>query len=38
LEFQGIVKVSRIADLDNVAYTFDGTALDILKMYYQGRG
>ncbi len=38
LEFQGIVKVSRIADLDNVAYTFDSTALDILKMYYQGRG
>jgi len=38
LEFQGIVKVSRIADLDNVAYTFDGTALDILKMYYQRGG
>lgn len=38
LEFGGIVKVSRIADLDNVTYTFDGTALDILKMYYQGRG
>jgi len=38
LEFRGIVKVSRIADLDNVTYTFDGTALDILRMYYQGRG
>ncbi len=38
LEFKGIVKVSRIADLDNVSYTFDGTALDILKMYYQRRG
>jgi len=38
LEFQGIIKLSRIADLDNVAYTFNGTALDILKMYYQGRG
>ena len=38
LEFQGIVKVSRIANLDNVAYTFDGTALDILNMYYQERG
>lgn len=38
LEFQGIVKVSRIADLDNITYTFDGTSLDILKMYYQERG
>lgn len=38
LEFRGMVKVSRIADLDNVTYTFDGTALDILKMYYQGKG
>ena len=37
LEFQGIVKVSRIADLDNVAYTYDKTALDILQMYYHGR-
>lgn len=38
LEFRGIVKVSRIAELDNVTYTFDGSALDILRMYYQGRG
>ena len=37
LEFRGLVKVSRIADLDNVTYTYDGTALDILKMYYQER-
>lgn len=34
LESRGLVKVSHIADLDNMAYLFDGSALDILKMYY----
>ena len=37
LEFRGILKVSCIADLDNIAYTYDGTAIDILKRYYRER-
>lgn len=37
LEFSSVVRVSRIADLDNVAFTFDGKALDILSKYYKER-
>ena len=35
LEFKGLVRISQVADLDNIAYTFEGSSLDILRMYYE---
>lgn len=35
LELRGLVRINRIADLDNIAYTFLGNSVDILRMYYQ---
>jgi len=35
LEFKGLVRISRVADLDNIAYTFRGNSFDILRMYYE---
>ncbi|MBC8492471.1 MAG: DUF4007 family protein [Chloroflexi bacterium] len=34
LELRGLVRINRIADLDNIAYTFGGNSVDILRMYY----
>jgi len=35
LQVQGIVDVWKTADLDNIAYTFDGRAIELLERYYQ---
>jgi len=35
LEFKGIITVARVADLDNIGYTFEGEAIDILRMCYK---
>jgi len=35
IELRGLVRISRIADLDNIAYTFEGNSVDILRMYYE---
>ena len=35
LELRGLVRINRIADLDNIAYTFAGNSVDILRMYYE---
>lgn len=35
LELRGLVRIHRIADLDNIAYTFEGNSVDILRMYYE---
>lgn len=35
LEFKGLVTVAQVADLDNIGYTYEGQALDILKMCYE---
>jgi len=35
LEVRGFVRISRIADLNNIAYTFEGNSVDILRMYYE---
>jgi len=37
LEVRGLVRINRIADLDNVTYTRKGNSLDILEMYYEAR-
>jgi superfamily II DNA helicase RecQ len=37
LEFEGIVSVSHTADLDSVGFTYQGSALDLLEMYYKRR-
>ena len=37
LEFEGIVSVSHTADLDSVGFTYQGSALDLLEMYYEGQ-
>lgn len=36
LEFRGLVTVAQVADLDNIGYTYEGEAFDILKTYYEG--
>ena len=36
LEFRGLITVAQVADLDNVGYTYEGQAFDILKMCYEG--
>jgi len=36
LEFRGLVTVAQVADLDNIGYTYEGEAFDILKMCYEG--
>ena len=35
LEFKGFVTIAQVADLDNIGYTYDGQALDILRMCYE---
>ena len=35
LEFKGFVTIAQVADLENIGYTYDGKALDILKMCYE---
>jgi len=35
LESAGVLDVSTSAELDNVAYTFEGSALDLLQLYYE---
>lgn len=35
LEFKGLVTVARVADLNNIGYTYDGQALNILNMCYE---
>lgn len=36
LEFRGLVTVAQVADLDNIGYTYEGKAFDILKTCYEG--
>ncbi|MCL0034306.1 DUF4007 family protein [Dehalococcoidia bacterium] len=36
LEFRGLVTVAQVADLDNIGYTYEGQAFDILKTCYEG--
>jgi len=35
LEETGIVKIAQIADLDNITYTYDGSALNLLEQFYE---
>jgi len=35
LELRGLVRIHRIADLESIAYTFEGNSVDILRMYYE---
>jgi len=35
LQLRGLIRINRIADLDNIAYTFHGNSIDILRMYYE---
>ena len=35
LEVEGLVRISQEADLDNIAFTYTGSSLDILKRYYE---
>lgn len=37
LESEGFLRISQIADLDNVNYTYDGSTKDILERIYSGR-
>lgn len=34
LETLGLIRITKVADLDNITYTYDGNAIDLLERYY----